>query len=153
MDAQQIHPQCGAAVLHLLVESVPDNTGHIHSVCFNLKSRPTATCAKTEIRVHCLRFSRKQMADGFKGTGPMNDLFDTMQLHGNIQPKSYSTHTHAHTAPDAIPDMNRRLDKFECRIGAWRSSKETSWSKACRLTSVASRTYRSQARPSEQGPS
>lgn len=67
------------------------NTTTVQEIVFvNDHVRTLMTCADTMIRVHTLRFSRKRVADGFKGMGPINDLFDTMNLHGSLQPQSFS---------------------------------------------------------------
>ena len=67
------------------------NTTTVQEIVFvNDHVRTLMTCQDTMIRVHTLRFSRHRVADGFTGTGPMNDLFDTMNLYGNVQPQSFS---------------------------------------------------------------
>ena len=67
------------------------NTTTVQEIVFvNDHVRTLMTCENTMIRVHTLRFSRKRVADGFKGTGPINDLFDSMNLYGSQQPVSFS---------------------------------------------------------------
>jgi hypothetical protein len=71
------------------------NASTIHEIIFTDDHvRTLMQCSNTLIRVHALRFSRKRFADK-RTPAPLNDLFDTRRLYGDLPPV-------AHTADAAV---------------------------------------------------
>ena len=71
------------------------NASTVHEILFaDDHVRTLMQCSNTLVRVHSLRFSRKRFADA-RTPAPLNDLFDTLRVNGNLPPV-------AHTADAAI---------------------------------------------------
>jgi len=67
------------------------NTTTVQEIQFvNDNVRTLMTCQDTLIQVHTLRFSRKRVADGIMGSGPLNDVFNTMRAYGATPSHSYT---------------------------------------------------------------
>lgn len=95
--------------LRVLCASVPyvgfhDNeTAHnastVHEITFTDDHvRTLMQCSNTLIRVHSLRFSRKRFADS-RTPAPLNDLFDTRRMYGELPPVSHTADAAVYIQP------------------------------------------------------